>query len=58
MTVVFCGIVLVDTWADRSLSGHLSGEVIGLVSVFIWALTLLGSFELGPMGRLKVAMRR
>jgi hypothetical protein len=56
MTVVFCCVVLVDYWADQSLSAHLSGDFIGPISVIIWALTLLGAFRLGPAGRLRAAM--
>ena len=58
MTGVFCCMVLVDAWGDRSLSAHLSDDVIGPVSVLIWALTLLGAFDIGPMGPLRAAMRR
>ena len=56
MTVVFCCVVLVDYWADRSLSAHLSGDIIGPISVIIWALTLLGAFRSGPAGRLRALM--
>jgi hypothetical protein len=56
MTVVFCCVVLVDYWADQSLSAHLSGDIIGPISVIIWALTLLGAFRVGPAGRLRDVM--
>jgi len=57
MAGVFCCVVLVDTWADRTLSAHLSGDVIGPGSIAIWALTLLGAGGMGPMGVLRSAMR-
>ena len=55
---VFCCVVLVDAWADRSLSAHLSGDVIGPASIAIWAMTLLGAIGIGPMGLLRAATRR
>jgi hypothetical protein len=46
-------VVLVDYWADQSLSAHLSGDFIGPISVIIWALTLLPllNFEWVDLGR-------
>src|SRR6059036_769200 len=55
MAGVFCCVVLVDAWADRSLSAPLSGDVIGPASIAIWAMTLLGAIGIGPMGLLRVA---
>ncbi len=57
MTAVFCGVVAVDAWADRTLSPLVSGDVVGPLSVVLWLLTLLGSAGIGPMGHLKSAMR-
>ena len=57
MTLVFCVIVLTDEWADRTLPTHLSDAVIGPLSIVVWVLTLLGAFGIGPMGRLRAAMR-
>ena len=55
---VFCCVVAVDAWADRSLSAHLSGDVVGPATIAVWTLTLLGALDFGPMGALKAAMRR
>ena len=48
MAVVFCCIVLIDRWSDRNLSAHWS-DVVGSISIVIWALTLLGALGVGPM---------
>ena len=56
--LVFAGIVVLDEWADRSLSAHLSGDVVGPASVLVWALTLLGALGLGPLARLRDALSR
>ena len=58
MTIVFLCVVLVDEWSDRSLSPIVSPDVVGPVSVIIWALTLLGSFGIGPIARIWAAMHR
>ena len=57
MMIVFACIVLVDAWTDQSLSAAVR-SVAGLVSVIVWALTLLGSFEIGPIAALWQVMRR
>ncbi len=57
VTVVFCCVVLVDEWADRAISAHLSGEVVGPALVVVWTLTLLGAFGIGPLARVHAAMR-
>jgi hypothetical protein len=56
--IVFCCIVLVDEWFDRSLSGSAISDVVGSVSVVIWAMTLLGSFGIGPVAAFWNAIRR
>ena len=58
MTIVFVGVVLVDEWSDRSLNPVASPDVVGPVSVIVWALTLLGSFGIGPVARIWAAMHR
>jgi hypothetical protein len=58
MTVVFACIVLVDEWSDRSLSAVASSDVVGPASVIVWAMTLLGSFGVGPVAAIWNAMRR
>ena len=57
MMIVFACIVLVVVWTDRSLSAAVR-PVVGLVSVIVWALTLLGSFDIGPIAALWQVMRR
>ncbi len=57
MTVVFCGVVLMDVWADRGLSSHLRSSVVGPVSVIVWVLTLFGAFGVGPAGWLRSTLR-
>jgi hypothetical protein len=58
MTIVFICVVLVDEWSDRSLSAIVSPNVVGPVSVGVWALTLLGSFGIGPIAAIWNALRR
>lgn len=58
MTIVFICVVLVDEWSDRSLSAIVSADVVGPVSVGVWALTLLGSFGIGPIAAIWNALRR
>jgi hypothetical protein len=57
MAGVFCCVVLIDAWADRSLSAHLSGDIIGPMSIVIWTLTVFGAIGIGPLGTLRAAMR-
>lgn len=56
--IVFGCVVLVDEWFDRSLSGSAISDAVGSVSVVIWAMTLLGSFGLGPVAAIWDRMRR
>jgi hypothetical protein len=58
MTIVFICVVLVDEWFDRSMSGSAIADVVGPVSVIVWAMTLLGSFGVGPVATIWNAMRR
>lgn len=57
MTIIFVSVIFVDQWADRRLSAAV-GAVVGPVSVVVWMLTLLGSFDIGPVAALWRAMRR
>jgi len=55
MLAVFCAAVLADGLAARCLtSGH--ADIVGAVSLMVWVATLLGSFGLGPLGRLRDAI--
>ena len=55
MLAVFCAAVLADACAARYLSPRF-GDVVGSTSLVIWAATLLGSFGVGPLGRLRDAI--
>jgi hypothetical protein len=57
MTVVLVCVVLIDEWSDQSLTPILSPAIVGPASVIIWALTLLGSFDIGPVARIWDAIR-
>ncbi|MFH0129936.1 hypothetical protein ACGLHS_06965 [Variovorax sp. VaC1] len=57
MLVVFAGIVMVDSWFDQHLSSVVNADVVGPVSIVVWILILLGSFDLGPFAEIKKAMR-
>jgi len=57
MTIVFICVVLVDGWSDLSLSSAIA-DVVGPASVVVWALALLGSFEIGPVAVIWNAVRR
>jgi len=52
MLITFCAVVLVDICATRCLSLPFA-DMVGATSVAVWAATLLGSFGLGPLGRLR-----
>ncbi|HUP06500.1 MAG TPA: hypothetical protein VMU47_05075 [Caldimonas sp.] len=52
MLITFCAVVVADVCAARCLSAPLA-DVVGATSVAVWAATLLGSFRLGPLGRLR-----
>jgi len=58
MTIVFIGVVVVDEWSDRSVSAAAGADVVGPASVVVWALTLLGSFGIGPVATIWGAFRR
>ena len=58
MTILYACVVLVLEWSDRSLPTAASADVVGPTSVIVWALTLLGSFGIGPVGAIWNAMRR
>lgn len=58
IAIVFACVVLIDEWFDRSLSGSAISDVVGSVSVVVWAMTLLGSFGLGPVAAIWNATRR
>lgn len=58
MTVVFACVVSIIEWSDRSLPTAVSADVVGPMSVIVWALTLIGSFGIGPVGAIWNAMRR
>ena len=55
MLAVFCTAVLADACAARYLSPRFA-DVVGSASLVIWAATLLGSFGVGPLGRLRDAI--
>jgi len=58
IVIVFGCVVLVNEWFDRSLSGSAISDVVGSASVVVWAMTLLGSFGLGPVAAIWSALRR
>lgn len=55
MTLIFVFLVFVDQWCDRHLSAGLCA-VVGPVSAFVWLLTLVGSFEIGPVAAIWLAI--
>jgi hypothetical protein len=50
-TVVFACIISLDVWSDLKWSSLVSAYVVGPSSVLVWALTLVGSFGIGPVYR-------
>ena len=58
MTIVYASVVLVIEWSDRNLPAAVAADIVGPTSVIAWALTLLGSFGIGPVGAIWNAMRR
>ena len=58
MMIVFACIVLIDAWSDQSQSATMSADVVGPLSVIVWALTLLGGFGIGPIATIWDAVRR
>ena len=57
-TVVFVCVVLINEWADRSVAPVIGPDVVGPISVIVWALTLVGSLGIGPVAGIWNAMRR
>jgi len=45
--------VLLDSWADVNLPVTASAYIVGPASIFLWALTLLGSLGIGPVARMR-----
>ena len=58
MTIVFVCVVLVDEWLDSGPSASAIADIVGPASVVVWAVTLLGSFGVGPVAAIWRAMRR
>lgn len=58
MTFVFACVVFVDECSSRGLAPLANPDVVGPVSVIVWAMTLLGSFGIGPIAAIWNAMRR
>ena len=57
MMIIFVCVIFVDQWSDQRFSAAVSA-VVGPVSILIWTLTLLGSFDLGPVAALWRVIRR
>ena len=55
-TIMFICVVLVNEWADRSVAPVIGPDVVGPTSVVLWALTLVGSFGIGPVAAIWHAM--
>ncbi|MBC7707119.1 MAG: hypothetical protein H7274_24640 [Rhodoferax sp.] len=55
MTLILVFLVFVDQWCDRHLSVALCA-VVGPASAFVWLLTLVGSFEIGPVAAIWLAI--
>jgi hypothetical protein len=45
MAIVFICVVAADDWFDRTSSA----DFVGPIGVIVWALTLVGSFGVGPV---------
>ncbi|WP_435496021.1 hypothetical protein [Variovorax sp. RB3P1] len=56
MLFVFACIVLADVWADLKMPAAVV-HVVGLLSVLVWTLTLLGGLEFGPLAVVRKALR-
>ena len=56
MTIILVCVILLDQWSDRRFSADVS-SVVGPLSILVWALTLLGSFGIGPVAALWRAVR-
>ena len=55
--IVFVCVALVDGWCDQRLPATVSG-IVGPISVILWALTIIGSFGIGPIATIWRVMRR
>lgn len=55
VSVVFALVVAVNVWCEINLATLVG--IVGPVSVLVWALTLLGSFGIGPIAVLWQALR-
>ena len=55
--IVFLSVVLIDGWCDRRLPASVSG-IVGPISVILWALTIFGSFGIGPVATMWRVLRR
>jgi hypothetical protein len=49
MTVILVCICAVVNWADRTLAASGGSDLVGLVCVVVWALTIVGAFGAGPV---------
>ena len=58
MTIVFVFVVALDEWLDHGLSTIVSADLVGESSVILWALTVIGSFGVGPVAAVWNAIRR
>lgn len=56
MTLVFCGIVAFNVSSNQDVSPTANNELVGLASVAVWILTLLGAFAVGPFRALRRAL--
>ena len=57
MMIIFVCVIFVDQWSDRRFSAAVSA-VVGPLSILVWTLTLLGSFDMGPVAALWRLIRR
>ena len=57
MTIILVCVIFVDQWSDRVFPAAVS-SVVGPLSILVWALTLLGSYGIGPVAALWRAVRR
>ncbi len=56
MALIFCMIAAAIALTRSDASSAAWGNVVGLTSVAVWILTLLGGFGVGPMGALRKAL--
>ena len=57
-TIMFVCVALINEWTDRSVAPFIGPDVVGPTSVILSALTLVGSFGIGPVAGIWDAMRR